>query len=140
MDSENCKTSPTPWKLTKRRKARTDMLVVGIIDANGNTVVDEVEDGDGSAFADYKMIVDAVNERNGFQEFVERKRTEFTFSFHAYTRESKGGMFDGKRVDDEFTCYTYEWDDAMNKLSEYCMTRGYSWFVIDYFTERESEI
>lgn len=53
--------SPLPWKLTKRRTACTNTLVVGVVDANGNTVIDEVRDEDGAAYADYKMIVEKVN-------------------------------------------------------------------------------
>ena len=54
-------TSPLPWKLTKRRTSGTHTLVVGVVDANGNTVIDEVRDEDGAAYADYKMIVEKVN-------------------------------------------------------------------------------
>lgn len=39
----------------------TSTLVVGVVDANGDVVIDEVRDEDGSAYADDKMIVESVN-------------------------------------------------------------------------------
>ena len=52
--------SPLPWKL-KTRWAFGGMLVVEVVDANGDTVIDEVRDEDGAVYADYKMIVEKVN-------------------------------------------------------------------------------
>ena len=52
--------SPLPWKL-KTRRTFGGMLVVEVVDVNGCTVIDEVRDEDGAAYADYKMIVEAVN-------------------------------------------------------------------------------
>lgn len=57
-------TSPLPWKLKTRRTTMTSTLVVGVVDANGDVVIDEVRDEDGAAYADYKLIVDAVNAHN----------------------------------------------------------------------------
>lgn len=54
-------TSPLPWKLKTRRTACTKTLVVEVVDANGDTVINEVLDEDGAAYADYKMIVEKVN-------------------------------------------------------------------------------
>lgn len=55
--------SPLPWKLKTRRIAMTSTLVVEVVDANGDVVIDEVRDEDGSAYADYRFIVEAVNNR-----------------------------------------------------------------------------
>lgn len=52
--------SPLPWKL-KTRRTFGGTLVVGVVDANGDTVIDEVRDEDGAVYADYKMIVEKVN-------------------------------------------------------------------------------
>lgn len=64
-------TSPLPWKLKTRRTACTKTLVVEVVDANGNTVIDEVLDEDGAVYADYKMIVETVN---GKQELHRHNR------------------------------------------------------------------
>ena len=53
--------SPLPWKLKTRRTSCTNTLVVEVVDANGNTVIDEVRDEDVAVYADYKMIVEKVN-------------------------------------------------------------------------------
>ena len=53
-------TSPLPWKL-KTRQTFSGTLVIEAVDANGCTVIDEVRDEDGAVYADYKMIVEAVN-------------------------------------------------------------------------------
>ena len=53
-------TSPLPWKL-KTRRTFGGALVVEVVDVNGCTVIDEVRDEDGAVYADYKMIVEAVN-------------------------------------------------------------------------------
>lgn len=55
--------SPLPWKLKTRRTACTKTLVVEVVDANGDTVIDEVLDEDGAVYADYKMIVEKVNSK-----------------------------------------------------------------------------
>lgn len=52
--------SPVPWKL-KTRRTFGGTLVVEVVDANGDTVIDEVRDEDGAVYADYKMIVEKVN-------------------------------------------------------------------------------
>ena len=52
--------SPVPWKL-KTRQTFGGALVVEVVDANGDTVIDEVRDEDGAVYADYKMIVEKVN-------------------------------------------------------------------------------
>lgn len=52
--------SPLPWKL-KTRRTFGGTLVVEVVDADGCIVIDEVRDEDGGVYADYKMIVDAVN-------------------------------------------------------------------------------
>lgn len=54
-------TSPRPWKLKTRRTSMTNIIVVGVVDANGDVVIDEVLDENGAAYADYKLIVDTVN-------------------------------------------------------------------------------
>lgn len=54
-------TSPRPWKLKTRRTAMSNITVVGVVDANGDVVIDEVLDEDGAAYADYRLIVDTVN-------------------------------------------------------------------------------
>lgn len=53
-------TSPLPWKL-KTHQTFGGTLVVEVVDANGDTVIDEVRDEDGAVYADYKMIVEKVN-------------------------------------------------------------------------------
>ena len=53
-------TSHLPWKL-KTRRTFGGTLVIEVVDANGCTVIDEVRDEDGAVYADYKMIVEAVN-------------------------------------------------------------------------------
>ena len=53
-------TSPLPWKL-KTRRTFGGTLVIEAVYANGCTVIDEVRDEDGAAYADYKMIGEAVN-------------------------------------------------------------------------------
>lgn len=53
--------SPLPWKLKTRRTACIKTLVCEVVDANGNTVIDETLDEDGAVYADYKMIVEKVN-------------------------------------------------------------------------------
>lgn len=53
--------SPLPWKLKTRRSGGT--LICEVVDACGNTVVDETWDNDGAVYADYKMIVETVNGR-----------------------------------------------------------------------------
>lgn len=53
--------SPLPWKLKTRRTSCTKTLVCEVVDANGNTVVNETLDKDGAVYADYKMIVEKVN-------------------------------------------------------------------------------
>lgn len=53
-------TSPLPWKL-KTRRTFGGTLVVEVVDANGDTVIDEVCDEDGAVYADYRMVVEAVN-------------------------------------------------------------------------------
>ena len=53
--------SPLPWKLKTRRTFGTKTLVCEIVDANGDTVVDETLDEDGAVYADYKMIVEKIN-------------------------------------------------------------------------------
>lgn len=54
--------SPTPWKLKTRRTSGTKTLVCEIVDANGETVVDEtLDDENGAVYADYRMIVEKVN-------------------------------------------------------------------------------
>ena len=53
--------SPLPWKLKTRRTSCTNTLVVEVVDANGNTVINEVGDEDVAVYADYKMIVEKVN-------------------------------------------------------------------------------
>lgn len=55
--------SPLPWKLKTRRTACTKTLVCEVVDANGDTVVDETLDEDGAVYADYKLIVEKVNGR-----------------------------------------------------------------------------
>ena len=55
-------TSPLPWKV-KTRRTFGGTLVVEVVDANGDTVIDEVRDEDGAVYADYKMIVEKVNGR-----------------------------------------------------------------------------
>jgi len=64
-------TSPLPWKLKTKRTACTKTLVVEVVDANGDTVIDEVLDEDGAVYADYKMIVETVN---GKQELYRHNR------------------------------------------------------------------
>lgn len=54
-------TSPRPGKLKTGRTSMTNISVVGVIDANGDVVIDEVPDEDGAVYADYKLIVDTVN-------------------------------------------------------------------------------
>ena len=56
--------SPLPWKLKTRRTACTKMLVCKVIDANGNSVIDETLDEDGAIYADYKLIVESVNKKD----------------------------------------------------------------------------
>lgn len=53
--------SPLPWKLKTRRTCCTKNLVVNVVDANNNIVIDETLDNNGSVYADYKLIVDCVN-------------------------------------------------------------------------------
>jgi len=53
--------SPRPWKLVTRRTECTKTLVVGVVDANGDVVIDEVKDGNGAVYADFKLIVEKVN-------------------------------------------------------------------------------
>lgn len=54
--------SPLPWKLKTRRTSYTKTLVCEIVDSNGKTVILETRDDEnGAVYADYKMIVDAVN-------------------------------------------------------------------------------
>ena len=53
-------TSPLPWKLNFLLTF-SSTLVIEVVDANGCTVIDEVRDEDGAVYADYKMIVEAVN-------------------------------------------------------------------------------
>lgn len=55
--------SPLPWKLKTRRTACTKTLVCEVVDANGDVVIDETLDEDGSVYADYKMIVEKVNSK-----------------------------------------------------------------------------
>lgn len=55
--------SPLPWKLNTRRTACTKTLVCEVVDANGSVVIDETSDEDGSVYADYKMIVEKVNDK-----------------------------------------------------------------------------
>lgn len=55
-------TSPLPWKL-KTRRTFGGALVVEVVDANGDTVIDEVRDEDGAVYADYRMIVEKVNSK-----------------------------------------------------------------------------
>ena len=57
--------SPLPWKLKTRRTMYSKTLICWIVDANGDLVVDEFKDEDGSVYADYKLIVDAVNSYDG---------------------------------------------------------------------------
>ena len=52
--------SPLPWKL-KTRRTLSGTLVVEVVDANGDTVINEVRDENGAVYADYKMIVEKVN-------------------------------------------------------------------------------
>lgn len=52
--------SPLPWKL-KTRRTFGGTLVVKVVDANGDIVIDDVRDEDGAVYADYKMIVEKVN-------------------------------------------------------------------------------
>ena len=54
-------TSPTPWRLNVRKTPQGGVSVCEIVDANGDTVVDETLDEDGAVYADYKMIVEKVN-------------------------------------------------------------------------------
>ena len=63
--------SPLPWKL-KTRRTFGGALAVEVVDVNGCTVIDEVRDEDGGVYADYKMIVEAVN---GKQESHRDNRT-----------------------------------------------------------------
>ena len=53
-------TSPLPWKL-KTCRTFGGALVVEVVDVDSCTVIDEVCDKDGAVYADYKMIVEAVN-------------------------------------------------------------------------------
>ena len=53
-------TSPLPWKL-KTRRTFGGALVVEVVDVDGCAVIDEVRDEDGAVYADYNMIVEAVN-------------------------------------------------------------------------------
>ena len=53
--------SPLPWKLKTRRTSCTNTLGVEVVDANGNTVINEVSDDYVAVYADYKMIVEKVN-------------------------------------------------------------------------------
>lgn len=53
-------TSPLPWKV-KTRWTFNGTLVVEIVNVNGDTVIDEVLDENGMAYANYKMIVEKVN-------------------------------------------------------------------------------
>ena len=53
--------SPLPWRLKTRRSSGSKTLICEIVDVNGKTVVDETWDEDGAVYADYKMIVEAVN-------------------------------------------------------------------------------
>ena len=53
--------SPLPWKLKTRRTACTNTLICEVVDANGDTVINEVRDENGAVYADYKMIVEKVN-------------------------------------------------------------------------------
>lgn len=55
------KISPLPWALKTHRTSGTKTLVCEIVDFNGNIVVNETLDEDGSIYADYKLIVDSVN-------------------------------------------------------------------------------
>lgn len=55
--------SPLPWKLKVRRRRGTSAFICEVVDANGDTVVDETWDNDGAVYADYKMIVETVNGR-----------------------------------------------------------------------------
>lgn len=52
--------SPLPWKV-KTRRTLGGTLVVEVVDVNGDTVINEVRDEDGTVYADYKMIVEKVN-------------------------------------------------------------------------------
>lgn len=54
-------TSPRPWKVKTRRTDLTKTLIVSVVDANGNVVIDEVKDEDGAVYADRKLIVECVN-------------------------------------------------------------------------------
>jgi len=58
-------TSPLPWKVEARWTCATDTLICGIVDANGDVVVDETRDDDGAVYANYKLIVEAVNRSQG---------------------------------------------------------------------------
>ena len=53
-------TSHLPWKL-KTRRTFSGTFVVEVVDVNGCAVIDEVRDEDGAVYADYTMIVEAVN-------------------------------------------------------------------------------
>lgn len=55
--------SPLPWKLKTRHTSCTKTLVCEVVDANGDVVIDETLDEDGSVYADYKMIVEKVNSK-----------------------------------------------------------------------------
>ena len=63
-------TSPLPWKM-KTHRTFGGTLVVEVVDANGDTVINEVRDEDGAVYADYKMIVESVN---GKQELHRHNR------------------------------------------------------------------
>lgn len=54
------------------RRTLGGTLVVEVVDANDDVVINEVRDEDGGVYADYKMIVEVVN---GKQESHRDNRT-----------------------------------------------------------------
>lgn len=53
--------TPLPWRVVSRRTAATKTAVISVVGANGETVLAETADYDGTVYRDYRLIVDAVN-------------------------------------------------------------------------------